>query len=144
MLHSTHVFKSKINLFQVSSAMTNICKGTGTIFPSSPSLHCYYVLQVILDILINNSNLPCIKVCHLLFNMSSSPIHRMSNLHLSSFFLLVIATMRDLRKKDKLEAAAGDTLNQTLTIQRLDVCSDESVAECMNSLPEKQLDVLGR
>ncbi|KAG8129690.1 hypothetical protein E2320_016337 [Naja naja] len=54
----------------------------------------------------------------------------------------VIATMRDLRKKDKLEAAAGDTLNQTLTIQRLDVCSDESVAECINSLPEKQLDVL--
>lgn len=52
--------------------------------------------------------------------------------------------MRDLRKKDKLEAAAGDTLNQTLTIQRLDVCSDESVAECINSLPEKQLDVLGR
>ncbi|XP_015678742.1 retinol dehydrogenase 8-like [Protobothrops mucrosquamatus] len=55
----------------------------------------------------------------------------------------VIATMRDLRKKDKLESAAGDTLNQTLTIQRLDVCSDESVAECINSLPEKQLDVLG-
>uniref|UniRef100_A0A8C5RPN2 Ketoreductase domain-containing protein n=1 Tax=Laticauda laticaudata TaxID=8630 RepID=A0A8C5RPN2_LATLA len=54
----------------------------------------------------------------------------------------VIATMRDLRKKDKLEMAAGDTLNQTLTIQRLDVCSDESVAECINSLPEKQLDVL--
>lgn len=52
--------------------------------------------------------------------------------------------MRDLRKKDNLEAAAGDTLNQTLTIQRLDVCSDESVAECINSLPEKQLDVLGR
>uniref|UniRef100_A0A670YX79 Ketoreductase domain-containing protein n=1 Tax=Pseudonaja textilis TaxID=8673 RepID=A0A670YX79_PSETE len=54
----------------------------------------------------------------------------------------VIATMRDLRKKDKLEVAAGDTLNQTLTIRRLDVCSDESVAECINSLPEKQLDVL--
>ncbi|KAF7243818.1 Retinol dehydrogenase 8 [Varanus komodoensis] len=54
----------------------------------------------------------------------------------------VIATMRDLRKKDKLEAAAGNTLNKTLSIQRLDVCSDESVTECMNSLPEKQLDVL--
>ncbi|XP_072847370.2 retinol dehydrogenase 8 [Pogona vitticeps] len=54
----------------------------------------------------------------------------------------VIATMRDLRKKDKLEAAAGDTLNKTLTIQRLDVCSDESVTECMNNLPGKQLDVL--
>nr|XP_056721005.1 retinol dehydrogenase 8 [Euleptes europaea] len=54
----------------------------------------------------------------------------------------VIATMRDLRKKGKLEEAAGDTLNKTLTIQRLDVCSDESVAECMSNLPEKQLDVL--
>ncbi|XP_062827124.1 retinol dehydrogenase 8 isoform X1 [Anolis carolinensis] len=54
----------------------------------------------------------------------------------------VIATMRDLRKKDKLEAAAGDTLNKTLTIQRLDVCNDESVTECINSLPGKQLDVL--
>ncbi|XP_061470504.1 retinol dehydrogenase 8 isoform X2 [Rhineura floridana] len=54
----------------------------------------------------------------------------------------VIATMRDLRKKDKLEAAAGDTLNKTLSIQHLDVCSDELVTECINSLPEKRLDVL--
>ncbi|KAH0628977.1 hypothetical protein JD844_010665 [Phrynosoma platyrhinos] len=45
----------------------------------------------------------------------------------------VIATMRDLRKKDKLEAAAGDTLNKTLTIQRLDVCNDESVTELNNA-----------
>ncbi|KAL8164103.1 UNVERIFIED_CONTAM: Retinol dehydrogenase 8 [Gekko kuhli] len=50
--------------------------------------------------------------------------------------------MRDLRKKDKLEEAAGDTLNKTLFIQRLDVCSDESVAECISSLPEKRVDVL--
>lgn len=64
----------------------------------------------------------------------------------SAFFssLSVIATMRDLRKKDKLEVAAGDALNKTLTIQRLDVCSDESVFECVNSLPEKRLDVLGK
>ncbi|XP_060108531.1 retinol dehydrogenase 8 [Heteronotia binoei] len=54
----------------------------------------------------------------------------------------VIATMRDLRKKEKLEEAAGNTLNKTLFIQRLDVCSDESVAECVNSLPEKRVDVL--
>lgn len=32
MLHSMHVFKSKINLFQVSSAMANICKVLETIF----------------------------------------------------------------------------------------------------------------
>ncbi|XP_077185419.1 retinol dehydrogenase 8 [Paroedura picta] len=54
----------------------------------------------------------------------------------------VIATMRDLRKKEKLEEAAGATLNNTLFIQRLDVCSEESVAECLSSLPEKRVDVL--
>ncbi|XP_058864120.1 retinol dehydrogenase 8 [Acipenser ruthenus] len=54
----------------------------------------------------------------------------------------VTATMRDLRKKDKLEQAAGDTLNKTLSIQRLDVCSDESVAECLNNMKDRRVDVL--
>ncbi|XP_067416748.1 retinol dehydrogenase 8 [Emydura macquarii macquarii] len=54
----------------------------------------------------------------------------------------VIATMRDLQKKEKLEQAAGAALGQTLTIQRLDVCSDASVAECLSSLPERRVDVL--
>ncbi|NXN18788.1 RDH8 dehydrogenase, partial [Indicator maculatus] len=54
----------------------------------------------------------------------------------------VIATMRDLRKKEKLEEAAGSALGRTLSIQRLDVCSDSSVAECMESIPGGQVDVL--
>ncbi|NWH68396.1 RDH8 dehydrogenase, partial [Geococcyx californianus] len=54
----------------------------------------------------------------------------------------VIATMRDLRKKDKLEEAAGAALGKTLTIQRLDVCSDSSVAECMGNIPGGHVDVL--
>ncbi|KGL93555.1 Retinol dehydrogenase 8, partial [Charadrius vociferus] len=54
----------------------------------------------------------------------------------------VIATMRDLRKKEKLEEAAGPALGKTLSIQRLDVCSDSSVAECMESIPGGRVDVL--
>ncbi|NXN34075.1 RDH8 dehydrogenase, partial [Nycticryphes semicollaris] len=54
----------------------------------------------------------------------------------------VIATMRDLRKKEKLEQAAGAALGKTLSIQRLDVCSDSSVAECMGSIPGGRVDVL--
>ncbi|KAJ1172633.1 hypothetical protein NDU88_004477 [Pleurodeles waltl] len=54
----------------------------------------------------------------------------------------VIATMRDLKKKEKLEEAAGNSLNDTLVVKRLDVCSDESVAECLNSIPNCRVDVL--
>ncbi|KAM7079799.1 LOW QUALITY PROTEIN: retinol dehydrogenase 8 [Ciconia maguari] len=56
--------------------------------------------------------------------------------------LPVIATMRDLRKKEKLEEAAGSALGKTLSIQRLDVCSDSSVAECMGNIPGGRVDVL--
>lgn len=55
----------------------------------------------------------------------------------------VIATMRDLRKKEKLEEAAGPVLGKTLSIQRLDVCSDSSVTECLASVPGGRVDVLG-
>ncbi|XP_068778859.1 retinol dehydrogenase 8 [Struthio camelus] len=54
----------------------------------------------------------------------------------------VIATMRDLGKKEKLEEAAGPALGRTLSIQRLDVCSESSVAECMGSIPGGRVDVL--
>ncbi|NXT33281.1 RDH8 dehydrogenase, partial [Pelecanoides urinatrix] len=54
----------------------------------------------------------------------------------------VIATMRDLRKKEKLEEAAGSALGKTLSVQRLDVCSDSSVAECMGNIPGGRVDVL--
>lgn len=51
--------------------------------------------------------------------------------------------MRDLSKKGKLEEAAGPALGTTLSIQRLDVCSDSSVAECLSSVPGGRVDVLG-
>ncbi|XP_043550881.1 retinol dehydrogenase 8-like [Chiloscyllium plagiosum] len=54
----------------------------------------------------------------------------------------VIATMRNLNKKEQLEAAAGDTLNKTLHIRQLDVCSDESVTKCLNSIQDKRVDIL--
>ncbi|XP_060711017.1 retinol dehydrogenase 8-like [Hemiscyllium ocellatum] len=54
----------------------------------------------------------------------------------------VIATMRNLNKKEQLEAAAGDTLNKTLHVRQLDVCSDESVTECLNSIQDKRVDIL--
>ncbi|XP_035259309.1 retinol dehydrogenase 8-like isoform X2 [Anguilla anguilla] len=50
--------------------------------------------------------------------------------------------MRDLRKKDKLVEAAGDAYGKTLTLQTLDVCSDESVRECVHSIKDRRVDVL--
>lgn len=54
----------------------------------------------------------------------------------------VIATMRDLRKKDKLVEAAGDAYEKTLTLLPLDVCSDESVKSCINSIKDRHIDIL--
>nr|XP_035975546.1 retinol dehydrogenase 8 isoform X2 [Halichoerus grypus] len=55
----------------------------------------------------------------------------------------VVATMRDLGKKGTLEEAAGDALGQTLTVAQLDVCSDESVAQCLSCIQGGEVDVLG-
>ncbi|KAF7465489.1 Hypothetical predicted protein [Marmota monax] len=54
----------------------------------------------------------------------------------------VVATMRDLRKKEMLEAAAGDALGKTLTVAQLDVCNDESVAQCLSGIQGGEVDVL--
>ncbi|OCT62075.1 hypothetical protein XELAEV_18043159mg [Xenopus laevis] len=54
----------------------------------------------------------------------------------------VIATMRNLAKRGALEEAAGDALNDTLEIKKLDVCSDSSIRECMESLPWRHVDIL--
>ncbi|XP_025718915.1 retinol dehydrogenase 8 [Callorhinus ursinus] len=54
----------------------------------------------------------------------------------------VVATMRDLGKKGTLEEAAGDALGQTLTVAQLDVCSDESVAQCLSCIQGGEVDVL--
>lgn len=60
----------------------------------------------------------------------------------SAHLPLVIATMRDLKRKDKLLEAAGDAYGKTLALQTLDVCSDESVRQCINSLKDQHIDVL--
>ncbi|XP_010777615.1 retinol dehydrogenase 8 [Notothenia coriiceps] len=54
----------------------------------------------------------------------------------------VVATMRDLGKRGPLEKAAGDSLNKTLEIKQLDACSESSIRECVNSLPDRRVDVL--
>ncbi|GCB73417.1 hypothetical protein scyTo_0006763 [Scyliorhinus torazame] len=54
----------------------------------------------------------------------------------------VIATMRNLNRKGQLEATAGDALHKTLHISQLDVCSDESVTECLNSIQDRRVDIL--
>lgn len=51
--------------------------------------------------------------------------------------------MRDLGKRGPLEKAAGDALNKTLEIKELDACSEDSIRECVNSLPDRRVDVLG-
>ncbi|XP_051744673.1 retinol dehydrogenase 8a isoform X2 [Ctenopharyngodon idella] len=54
----------------------------------------------------------------------------------------VIATMRDLKKKDRLVEAAGDAYGKTLTLLPLDVCSDDSVRQCIDSVKDRHIDVL--
>lgn len=50
--------------------------------------------------------------------------------------------MRDLKKKDKLIEAAGDTYGKTLMLLPLDVCSDESVKQCINNVKDRHIDIL--
>ncbi|XP_017287858.1 retinol dehydrogenase 8 isoform X2 [Kryptolebias marmoratus] len=54
----------------------------------------------------------------------------------------VIATMRDLKRKDKLVEAAGDAYEKTLSLAVLDVCSDDSVKQCINGIKDRHVDVL--
>lgn len=56
--------------------------------------------------------------------------------------LLVIATMRNITKKGNLEAAIGPALNQTLEIKQLDVCDEKSIHNCINSIPQRHIDIL--
>uniref|UniRef100_A0AAY4BI45 Retinol dehydrogenase n=1 Tax=Denticeps clupeoides TaxID=299321 RepID=A0AAY4BI45_9TELE len=54
----------------------------------------------------------------------------------------VIATMRDLKRKEKLVEAAGDAYGKTLSLLTLDVCSDESVKQCIDAVKDRHIDVL--
>ena len=58
----------------------------------------------------------------------------------------VYATMRNLGKKEALEKAAGDSLDKTLLIRQLDVCSDEHVDKVVNEIIAKdgRLDILSK
>ncbi|NXD06914.1 RDH8 dehydrogenase, partial [Nothocercus nigrocapillus] len=55
----------------------------------------------------------------------------------------VYATMRNLAKRAPLEEAAGARLGKTLEIKQLDVCDEESIRTCVNSIPDRRIDVLG-
>ncbi|XP_052658397.1 retinol dehydrogenase 8-like isoform X3 [Harpia harpyja] len=55
----------------------------------------------------------------------------------------VYATMRNLAKKEPLEEAAGRSLGKTLEIKQLDVCDEQSIKTCVNSIPDRRIDVLG-
>lgn len=70
--------------------------------------------------------------------------HIFSSLWFILFFLLlaVIATMRDLKRKDKLVEAAGDAYGTTLSLAVLDVCSDESVKQCIDGIKDRHVDIL--
>lgn len=52
--------------------------------------------------------------------------------------------MRDLKRKDKLVEAAGDAYGKTLSLAVLDVCSDESVKQCINGIKNRHVDVLSK
>lgn len=56
----------------------------------------------------------------------------------------VIATIRNIAKKEKLEAAAGTALNRTLEIKQLDVRDEKSICSCINSIPNRQIDILSK
>ncbi|XP_037554065.1 retinol dehydrogenase 8 [Nematolebias whitei] len=55
---------------------------------------------------------------------------------------MVYATMRNLSKSELLIEAAGRTLGRTLEIKQLDVCCEESIKACVDSLPERRVDIL--
>lgn len=52
--------------------------------------------------------------------------------------------MRNLSKGEALIEAAGRTLGRTLEIKQLDVCNEESIRACVDSLPEKRVDILSK
>uniref|UniRef100_A0A8C4TGP5 Retinol dehydrogenase n=1 Tax=Erpetoichthys calabaricus TaxID=27687 RepID=A0A8C4TGP5_ERPCA len=54
----------------------------------------------------------------------------------------VYATMRNLKKSTHLVEAAGKTLGRTLEIKELDVCDEDSIRSCVDSIPEKKVDIL--
>lgn len=58
----------------------------------------------------------------------------------------VYATMTNLNKKGLLEESVREVLNQTIFIKRMDVTSDDSVTEVLESIydVEERIDILGK
>ncbi|MBN3312934.1 RDH8 dehydrogenase, partial [Atractosteus spatula] len=54
----------------------------------------------------------------------------------------VVATMRNLERRGPLEEAAGEELGRTLEIKQLDVCDAASIHACVESLPDRHIDVV--
>ncbi|XP_038628478.1 retinol dehydrogenase 8-like [Tachyglossus aculeatus] len=54
----------------------------------------------------------------------------------------VFATMRNLEKRKTLEEQVGESLEQTLEIRALDVTSEDSIRQCVASIPDRRVDVL--
>ncbi|XP_072275972.1 retinol dehydrogenase 8-like [Pyxicephalus adspersus] len=54
----------------------------------------------------------------------------------------VYATMRNLAKQDDLLKAAEEHVGKTLEIKQLDVCSEESIRNCVNSIPDRRVEIL--
>ncbi|XP_025913370.1 retinol dehydrogenase 8-like [Apteryx rowi] len=54
----------------------------------------------------------------------------------------VYATIRDLAKRAALEEAAGGRLGTALEVKQLDVCDEQSIKTCVNSIPDRRIDVL--
>lgn len=52
--------------------------------------------------------------------------------------------MRDLARKDKLVEAAGDAYGETLSLDVLDVCSEESIKQCIDGIKDRHVDVLSK
>lgn len=52
--------------------------------------------------------------------------------------------MRNVGKGEALVEAAGRTLGRTLEIKQLDVCDEDSIKACVDSLPERRVDILSK
>lgn len=52
--------------------------------------------------------------------------------------------MRNLSKGEALVQEAGRTLGRTLEIKQLDVCDEDSIKACVDSLPERRVDILSK
>lgn len=50
--------------------------------------------------------------------------------------------MRNLKRGEALIQAAGRALGRTLQIKQLDVCDEDSIKACVDSLPDRRVDIL--